>query len=107
MNCSTTSPSRDTDDFERRQGVSAPAVRRPATGRGPLARGRGPRVRRPSGPAATCADCAGADAVAARFEAVPSLEPLDLGAGRHVWIGLTTDCATGAVLAARVENLHR
>ncbi|MCB4801540.1 hypothetical protein QO001_003186 [Methylobacterium brachiatum] len=89
----------------------------PTPGRGtdpapnpPRRRIRTPRPKR----AATrpCVDCSGADAVADAFETLLGFEPLDVlvvgedGAARRAWIGVSIDCATGAVVDAHLE-FHR
>ncbi|CAA2158989.1 hypothetical protein MBRA_04231 [Methylobacterium brachiatum] len=59
-----------------------------------------------------CVDCSGADAVADAFETLFGSEPLDVlvvgedGAARRPWIGVSIDCATGAVVDAHLE-FHR
>lgn len=59
-----------------------------------------------------CVDCSGADAIADAFETLFGSEPLDVlvvgedGATRRPWIGVSVDCATGAVVGAHLE-FHR
>jgi hypothetical protein len=84
----------------------APALVRGNADPGPNPRQRRRRMPRPA--PTPCIDCTGAGAVAEPFETILSHEPLDIavlgaGAASRVWLAVTIDCATGAVVDARLD----
>jgi len=117
MDQSTTSSTPDGDFAPGGLGYRPDEPGAPTPGRGtddaPNASQRRIRTPRPKRAATRpCMDCAGADAVADAFETLFSSEPLDIlivgedGTARRPWIGVSIDCATGAVVDAHLE-FHR
>ena len=117
MDRSTTSWTPDGDGAPGGSGhrPDEPGAPKPVRKSDPAANPSRRRIRTPRpNRAATrpCVDCAGADAVAEGFETLFGSEPLDIlvvgedGAARRPWIGVSIDCATGAVVDAHLE-FHR
>lgn len=100
----------DLDGANHRPGGPAAPAHGNEVGHAPNPPRRRSLPRRPEPAPTSCIDCTGADAIAELFETVLSLEPLDLpivgdGTLHRLWIGVTIDCATGAVLDAHLD-LH-